>query len=93
MLPTQKSAVPAWLLACLLAALALPAAAGAADTAVPASLGRGQRMAAVEAAYGAPAQRYPAVGRPPISRWDYPGFVVFFENDRVIHAVRLPPAG
>ena len=28
-----------------------------------------------------------AVGEPPISRWVYADFVVFFEYDRVIHAV------
>jgi hypothetical protein len=62
----------------------------AADAGRPA---RGARMSAIEARYGAPAERYPAVGRPPITRWDYPGFVVYFENDRVIHAVLVNPAG
>jgi hypothetical protein len=27
------------------------------------------------------------VGAPPITRWDYAGFSVFFEHDRVIDAV------
>jgi hypothetical protein len=54
---------------------------------------RGARMSAIEARYGAPAERYPAVGQPPITRWDYPGFVVYFEYDRVIHAVLVGPAG
>jgi hypothetical protein len=27
------------------------------------------------------------VGKPPITRWDYPGFSVFFEGDRVIDTV------
>jgi hypothetical protein len=53
---------------------------------------RGAHMAAVEQRYGAPVTRYPAVGSPPIVRWDYPGMVVYFENDRVIHAVLVPPA-
>jgi len=53
---------------------------------------RGMTMQAVEAKFGAPQQRYPAVGEPPISRWDYPGFSVFFEKDRVIHAVVVQPA-
>jgi len=48
---------------------------------------RGMRMSAVEARFGAPQDRHPAVGEPPITRWDYPGFSVFFERDRVIHAV------
>jgi hypothetical protein len=28
-----------------------------------------------------------AVEQPPITRWDYPAFSVYFEHDRVIHAV------
>jgi hypothetical protein len=52
--------------------------------------GRGMTMHAVEAKFGAPAARHEAVGEPPISRWDYPGFRVFFEKDRVIHAVVDP---
>ncbi len=56
----------------------------ASDIARPA---RGMTMHAVEAKFGAPQERHPAVGEPPISRWDYPGFSVFFEKDRVIHAV------
>ena len=51
---------------------------------------RGMTMHAVEAKFGAPQQRHEAVGQPPISRWDYHGFRVFFENDRVIHAVVDP---
>ena len=47
----------------------------------------GMTMASVEKTYGAPAERHDAVGRPPITRWDYPAFSVYFENDRVIHAV------
>jgi hypothetical protein len=50
---------------------------------------RGMTMQKVEAAFGAPASRVPAVGNPPISRWEYPGFVVFFENDHVIHTVAI----
>jgi hypothetical protein len=53
---------------------------------------RGMTMHAVEAKFGAPQQRHPAVGQPPISRWDYHGFTVFFEHDRVIHAVVDPAA-
>ena len=48
---------------------------------------RGIDMARVEAQFGAPSQRHGAVGEPPITRWEYPGFVVFFEHDRVIHTV------
>jgi len=68
-------------------------AAGAA--AVPAAdrPERGMHMSAVEARYGAPATRYPAVGQPAITRWDYPGFVVYFENDLVLHAVLISASG
>jgi hypothetical protein len=52
----------------------------------------GMSMSAVESSYGSPSQRHAAVGgsiaeQPPITRWDYPAFSVYFENDRVIHAV------
>ncbi len=48
---------------------------------------RGLTMAQVEARYGAPRTRQAPVGKPPITRWDYGGLSVYFENDRVIHAV------
>jgi len=53
---------------------------------------RGTSMAQVEARYGAPAERYPAVGDPPITRWVYPGFVVYFEHNLVIHSVAFGAA-
>ena len=48
---------------------------------------RGMTQASVEANFGAPMSMGQAVGEPPISRWEYANFVVFFEYDRVIHAV------
>jgi hypothetical protein len=48
---------------------------------------RGMSMSAVESRYGQPATRHNAVGEPPITRWDYPGFSVFFEHQYVIHSV------
>jgi hypothetical protein len=48
---------------------------------------RGTTMSDVEKRFGAPATRHETVGEPPITRWDYNGFAVFFERDRVIHAV------
>lgn len=48
---------------------------------------RGSTMKSVEAKFGEPTSKHPAVGKPPITRWDYPTFSVFFEYDRVIHAV------
>jgi len=48
---------------------------------------RGMTMDQVATKFGAPVTKVPAVGKPPISRWEYPGFVVYFEADRVIHSV------
>ena len=48
---------------------------------------RGALMKTVEKQFGAPANRHPTVGKPPITRWDYPSFSVFFEGDRVIDSV------
>ena len=53
---------------------------------------RGTSMAAVEARFGAPAERHAPVGQPPITRWVYPSFVVFFEYSHVVHAVTRRPA-
>jgi hypothetical protein len=50
---------------------------------------RGATMQSVEQKFGQPNQRHATVGQPPITRWDYAGFSVFFEKDRVIHAVAL----
>jgi outer membrane protein assembly factor BamE (lipoprotein component of BamABCDE complex) len=49
--------------------------------------GRGMTMDQVAAKFGAPTNKLPAVGQPPISRWDYPGFIVYFERNYVIHSV------
>ena len=57
-----------------------PAATGSTPT-------RGMTAASVESKYGTPDAKVAAVGDPPISRWEYSSFVVFFEYDRVIHAV------
>ena len=47
----------------------------------------GQSMQQVEDVYGTPVERTSAVGEPPITRWHYATFTVYFEHDRVIHAV------
>jgi len=49
---------------------------------------RGSSMASVEGRFGPPATRSSAIGQPPITRWDYPNFAVFFEFDHVVHSVR-----
>ena len=57
---------------------------------------KGMAMKNVRAGWGEPALVHDAVGQPPITRWDYPGFSVFFEYSHVIHAVTahaLPASG
>jgi hypothetical protein len=89
-----------WLLS-VAAALALSGAAFADELKVPAPASGGDKpssgmsMQSVEAKYGAPSRRVPAVGgastaQPPITRWEYPGFVVYFENNHVVHTVVTP---
>jgi hypothetical protein len=48
---------------------------------------RGMTMQKVQDDWGQPSMRRAPVGEPPITRWEYPGFVVYFEHNRVIHAV------
>jgi hypothetical protein len=92
-----------WLI-CAAAAVVLCGSAFADELQVPATKASpatgatptsGMSMESVEAKYGAPSKRVPAVGgasaqQPPITRWEYPGFVVFFENNHVIHTVITP---
>jgi hypothetical protein len=44
-------------------------------------------METVESKWGAPVQKRGAIGEPPISRWEYSSFIVYFEYSHVIHAV------
>jgi hypothetical protein len=44
-------------------------------------------MVRVEMKFGSPESRFAPVGDPPISRWSYPAFTVYFEHNRVIHTV------
>jgi hypothetical protein len=48
---------------------------------------RGSTMSAVQSRFGEPTTRHATVGQPPITRWDYAQFAVYFEHDRVLHAV------
>jgi hypothetical protein len=58
---------------------------------------RGMTMDAVRARFGNPVKEYPAVPakgdrlHPPITRWDYNGYAVYFENNIVVHSVVTPP--
>jgi hypothetical protein len=47
----------------------------------------GNTMAQVRQQYGNPVTEHPAVGEPPITRWDYEGYSVFFEHNLVLHSV------
>jgi len=81
----------------LLAAVLASGVAGAETVAVDSGIAvkqsdvatptRGMTMDQVSSKFGAPATKVPAVGNPPISRWEYPGFVVYFEHEHVIHSV------
>lgn len=48
---------------------------------------KGMDQAAVIARYGEPVKKTAANGQPPISRWVYPNFSVYFEGTTVIHSV------
>lgn len=47
----------------------------------------GQTKAKVLASYGEPNSKSGPVGEPAIYRWSYGNFVVYFEDDWVIHSV------
>jgi len=51
---------------------------------------RGMTMNQVKRQFGEPAQAHPAVGEPPITRWDYPDYSVFFEHQYVLTSVVHP---
>lgn len=91
--------LPAVAASCLLAlAAAAPAradvllierVAASPDHAMPR---RGLSMSQVQAQFGAPSHKVAPVGgdrpqHPPITRWVYPSFSVYFEHDTVIDAV------
>ncbi|MCW9024057.1 MAG: hypothetical protein OQK73_05190 [Gammaproteobacteria bacterium] len=57
---------------------------GAYEVDVP---GRGMSMSDVEARFGAPLNKVEEVGEPPITRWVYNDFMVYFEYQFVLHAV------
>jgi hypothetical protein len=52
----------------------------------------GLTMAEVESRFGTPLEKRAAVGQPPITQWVYDGYVVYFEYDRVLHAVTRRPS-
>jgi len=56
------------------------------DSALPRPT-KGMSKAEVEKMFGAPESSQGPVGKPPITRWQYPAFVVLFEHDHVVHSV------
>ena len=52
---------------------------------------RGLNMETVETRFGSPAEIRDWVGNPPITRWVYDDFTVYFESDIVIHTVARRP--
>lgn len=50
----------------------------------------GMSQASVRAKWGAPMEIRGPVGEPPISQWYYQDFIVYFENNHVLHTVLKP---
>ena len=48
---------------------------------------KGMSKQQVEQIYGQPRQKLAPVGEPPISRWVYENYTVYFEYNHVIHSV------
>lgn len=92
---TSCTAITTALAACLLLStlttladtLVIPLGQQAAQASSPLPQ-RGLSGTSVRQRYGEPTRRHPAVGQPPINRWDYADFSVYFEHDKVIHSVR-----
>ena len=72
-------------------------ASGPATSTMPSSASglphKGMTKVAVSHDFGQPTLRHATVGggsphQPPITRWDYDGFSVIFENDHVVDAVQ-----
>lgn len=49
---------------------------------------KGMSKERVRSLFGAPLEEIPPTGQPPISRWKYQEFTVYFDNNTVIHCVR-----
>jgi hypothetical protein len=48
---------------------------------------RGIRQTDVLKRFGEPRSKHAAIGNPPISRWNYGSYEVYFERDLVLHTV------
>lgn len=58
---------------------------GSSPTALPL---RGEQQAQVIQQFGQPVKRHASVGNPPITRWDYADFSVYFESTTVVNSVK-----
>ncbi len=65
--------------------LDLPPGVESAQEAVPQ---RGISMTEVQRRFGEPREKQAPVGEPPITRWVYEEYTVYFEHQYVIHTVR-----
>ncbi|HER34030.1 MAG: hypothetical protein JXJ30_04795 [Halothiobacillaceae bacterium] len=88
------------LAACLFAAAQVNAQAGTQDTSATAAAVHGLSQSQVIARYGEPLKRHAAVPaqgeppKPPIIRWDYADFSIYFEKSIALHRVehgKFPP--
>lgn len=77
----QNPCLPLAALCLIMGLFAHPAFAGA-ETPV-----KGMSMDRVEQAFGQPLEVRGPVGDPPITRWVYEGYTVYFEHRHVIHSV------
>lgn len=49
---------------------------------------KGMSKERVRSLYGEPLEEIPGIGQPPITRWKYREFTVYFDSNTVIHCVR-----
>ena len=74
--------------------LTIPTPQKAAEAAFDGLPTRGLTPSQVRQQLGEPQQTNGPVGEPPISSWEYPDFLVYFEGNRVLHTVlKRPQAG
>ena len=72
---------------------AAPVSAPAAPVYTVTLPGRGMNMTQVEEKFGPPLQKLPEVGDPPIIRWIYSDYTVYFEYEFVINSILNAAAG
>ncbi|SFT38918.1 phosphodiesterase [Pseudomonas marincola] len=78
-------------LACNAETLTIPLGTQGAGADAPVLPERGESRRAVLERYGLADEEHAPVGNPPITRWDYRQFSVYFEYDHVVDSVRHRP--